>query len=326
MSDHNILETLSDLSDIGVDIHITDYNNIIFYDSALETNQNKVLQHKLAAYGADVAEREAVSGTFKHYIPPHFRPQPQQNNIGIYRKPQQLQKQEPTKNTSGQKPYQRLIKNQTLSATAINPIEVKRPIDDKLTEVRALCEKLNTVQEIIDAVHNYDSDTEWQKLASATVFFDGQHDADILMIGDMPSKEDELNGIPLSGIADKILQQVIKYTSNDQLPGVAKANLLFWRSINQNAHSHYYDLCIPFIQRLITVMEPKKILLFGALTTGHLTEAKGTMMSLRGTVQNIKIAPHSYSAFVTFHPHYLLRVPIAKKFFWLDLLKFFSES
>ena len=119
--------------------------------------------------------------------------------------------------------------------------------------------------------------------------------------------------------------QILKYTLPCEDIKIAKANLLFWRSLNPNSHSHYYPLCVPFMQRLISVMQPKKIILLGALPASLLTDAKGTMMSLRGTSQNIKAYNQSFSAFVTFHPNYLLRVPIAKKFFWLDLLKYFSD-
>ena len=80
------------------------------------------------------------------------------------------------------------------------------------------------------------------------------------------------------------------------------------------------------MRRLLMIMQPKKIILLGALPASLLTGAKGTMMSLRGTEQEIKLQGQSCSAFVTFHPNYLLRVPIAKKFFWLDLLKYFSEE
>jgi len=325
MSDMTPEELLCALSDLGIDIHLMDgsiQNNNA--DLFLGTVSQDIL-YKIQTKGADISERDAVSGHFKHFIPPHFRPQPNVKNIQSARHITPIKQPQKQINIEGQKPYKRIAQQQP-SAIQSDHIDIKRPIDDALKKITELCENLHTVQDIIKAVSDYKSDTEWQRLAFMPIFFDGDKNADILFIGDMPSKEDEQCQKPLSSDADKIMMQTLKYAFPEHNMKIARANLLFWRSLNPNSHSHYYPLCVPFMLRLIRVMQPKKIILLGALPASLLTGAKGTMMSLRGTSQEIKIDSQNYPAFVTFHPNYLLRVPIAKKFFWQDLLKYFSNE
>lgn len=333
MSDMMPAELLCALGDLGVDMHLVDgdsaaYDPVFFSDNAAQD-----VLHKIQMQGADISERDAVSGAFKTFIPPHFRPQPQMP-IGQNKTILQLNAQQPIaqRNIShnppikGQKPYKRIVQQAPLNAD-MSHIDVKRPIDAALKSVTDLCATLYDVDDVVKAAADYQSETVWQKLAPKSVFFDGDADADILLIGDMPSKQDEQHDKPLSGAADHIISQTMKYAlPSDKNIKVAKCNALFWRSLNPNSHNHYYPLCVPFIKRLIHIMQPKHIILLGALPASLLTDAKGTMMSLRGTSQKIKIEGQDFPAFVTFHPNYLLRVPIAKKYFWLDLLKYFSEA
>lgn len=325
MSDLTPAELLCALSDLGVDIHLLDGHSQNDDTDFFSDTASQDILHKIQTKGADISERDAVSGHFKHFIPSHFRPQPHNQKLQPIKNIQPIRSSQQTANIKGQKPYKRIAQQQP-SAVSSGQIDVKRPIDDALKKVEALCKNLHSVQDIIQAVSDYKSDTEWQRLASSPVFFDGDENADILFIGDMPSKEDEQFQKPLSSDADEIMMQTLKYALPDHNMKIAKANLLFWRSLNPNSHSHYYPLCVPFMQRLIHVMQPKKIILLGVLPASLLTGAKGTMMSLRGTSQEIKIDSQNYPAFVTFHPNYLLRVPIAKKFFWQDLLKYFSNQ
>ena len=185
----------------------------------------KALCIKIQTIGADVSERDAISGAFKNFMPPHFRPQPAAT-VNRAQPPNNIVAAPQIKSdVKGQKPYKRIVP-QAPQIAASETIDVKRPIDTALKEVEALCSTLHTVQDIIDAVKNYKSDTEWQKLAASTIFFDGDHDPDILFIGDIPSKEDEQFGKPLSGSADHILKETMKYVSESNIK-IARANLLF---------------------------------------------------------------------------------------------------
>ncbi len=84
------------------------------------------------------------------------------------------------------------------------------------------------------------------------------------------------------------------------------------------------DICRPFVEKHIALVNPKILLLLGGIATKTILDDNRGITKLRGqqfTASNPYLgAP--IPTHVMFHPSYLLRQPLAKRETWADLLAF----
>ena len=74
-------------------------------------------------------------------------------------------------------------------------------------------------------------------------------------------------------------------------------------------------MCIPFLRRQVRLVRPKTIVALGATAVKGLLATDRGINSLRGTWHDFDGIP----LMPTFHPAYLLRMPVAKRDAWNDL-------
>jgi len=143
------------------------------------------------------------------------------------------------------------------------------------------------------------------------VFGVGNPHADLVVIGEAPGKEEDEQAEPFVGrsgaMLDRMLVNVIKLPRE----AVYILNVLKCRPpSNRNPTAGEIESCMPFLERQLTAINPKLILVLGAFalrtlfpeTTGGIARNRGTWMNYRG----IEVMP-------TFHPAYLLREKRDKK-------------
>ena len=147
------------------------------------------------------------------------------------------------------------------------------------------------------------------------VFADGNPHADLMFIGEGPGADEDVTGIPFVGRAGELLSRMIAAMTFDRATETCIANIVKCRPPgNRNPADDEAAACMPYLKRQIAMVNPKVIVLLGAVPLLYLFNLKG-IMKLRGRwldYNGIPVMP-------TYHPAFLLRNPPAKKDAWADL-------
>ena len=160
-----------------------------------------------------------------------------------------------------------------------------------------------------------------KKTAAHTVFCAGNPSADIMIIGDVPEAGDDLAGQPFTGEVGALLTRMMGAIDLDLNTHCYMTTLIPWRTPGgRKPTSAETAHCLPFLKRHIELVQPKFLLLFGALTTGALLgidsipRARGSWHAYQSENLSAPIA-----CLATFAPAYLLKNPIHRKHVWEDL-------
>ena len=147
------------------------------------------------------------------------------------------------------------------------------------------------------------------------VFGVGDPNAELMLIGDAPRKEEDLEGEPFVGRAGKLLNKILAAINKNRLEGVYLANILKCRPPdNRDPLSSEVDKCEPYLIEQIEMIKPKLIMALGKVSAKILLKNEIPIDKMRGTVYNYYGTPLK----VTYHPDSLLRNPDFKKFAWED--------
>ena len=194
---------------------------------------------------------------------------------------------------------------------------------------RQLADQCNTIQELETAVKGYNG-CSIKKMAINTVFADGKLGASIMMIGEAPGANEDKEGIPFCGQSGKLLNNILPSIGLKR-EDVYITNTVFWRPPgNRRPTPEELELCRPFVEKHIELVNPKVIVLVGSTAVESLLGNKFSMHQIRNEYYNYTnpyLAKPIKTA-VIFHPSYLLRQPSKKKLMWFDMLKLktFLES
>ncbi|HEV2366052.1 MAG TPA: uracil-DNA glycosylase [Caulobacteraceae bacterium] len=157
--------------------------------------------------------------------------------------------------------------------------------------------------------------------ARQAVFYRGAADAPIMIVGEGPGAEEDLQGAPFVGRAGRLLDRMLGAAG---LNGrVFITNTVFWRPPgNRTPSPAEQAVCAPFLERAIELVKPRLLLLAGAAATQSVLRQKGGILSLRGRWSEWASADDAtrLPALPTLHPAFLLRTPAAKKMAWADML------
>ncbi len=157
--------------------------------------------------------------------------------------------------------------------------------------------------------------------ARQAVFSRGAPDAPVMIIGEAPGAEEDIQGAPFVGRAGKLLDRMLAAAG---LEGrVFITNTVYWRPPgNRTPSTAEQAACAPFLERAIALVKPRFLLLVGAAASGALLKQKSGILALRGRWFEWRSADGGLEvpALPTLHPAFLLRTPSAKKMAWQDLL------
>ena len=159
---------------------------------------------------------------------------------------------------------------------------------------------------------------ELSKSRQRVVFGEGNLKADLLFVGEGPGATEDSTGRPFVGRIGEVLTKMIENVLHVPRSEVYIANIVKCRPpdnrVPTESEAH---TCRPFLQKQISLIQPKIIVTLGATAYHYLTNDNSPMSNVRGTV----IQGDGYKIIPTFHPSYLLRNPSVKKEALGDLLK-----
>jgi len=148
-----------------------------------------------------------------------------------------------------------------------------------------------------------------------TVFGIGDRQAALMIVGEAPGAEEDRLGEPFVGRAGQLLDQMLRAIELERRR-VYITNVVKCRPPNnRNPHADEIASCIGYLQRQITLVAPRVILVLGRIAANSLLGTDATLASLRGRAHQRDGVP----VVVTYHPAYLLRTPRDKAKSWADL-------
>jgi DNA polymerase len=155
--------------------------------------------------------------------------------------------------------------------------------------------------------------------ATRLVFSDGNPQARIMFVGEAPGRDEDIEGLPFVGRSGKLLDRMIAAIGLDRGKAYI-ANVIPWRPPgNRTPTPQETQICLPFIQRQIELVNPDVLVTLGNPSTQTLLSTREGIMRARGKWLNYDTGTRTIRAIATFHPAYLLRSPSYKRMSWLDL-------
>jgi len=159
------------------------------------------------------------------------------------------------------------------------------------------------------------------KTRNTVVFGYGNSNADIVIVGEAPGADEDIQGKPFVGRAGKLLTDILKAIKIER-EEVYICNILKCRPPeNRNPLPDEISNCEPYLHKQLEIIKPKLILALGTFAAQTLLRIKEPLGKLRGKF-------HAYNGIkmmVTYHPAALLRNPNWKKPTWEDIQLFRKE-
>lgn len=153
------------------------------------------------------------------------------------------------------------------------------------------------------------------KTRTQTVFADGTPKARLLLVGEAPGRDEDLQGLPFVGRAGQLLNKMLAAIRLNR-EDVYICNVLKCRPPdNRTPMPDEVEKCSPYLEQQIALVKPVLIGALGLSAAQALLKTKASMASMRGRRFEYRGIP----LLATYHPAALLRNPGLKRDAWVDL-------
>jgi uracil-DNA glycosylase family 4 len=225
--------------------------------------------------------------------------------------------EEPVNRFAASAPPQRL-RPAAPSTQAEAPAPASVPGGDP-DEARTLAARAQTMDELRAIMDAYDG-CGLKLRATQLCFADGNPEAEIMLVGEAPGSEEDLQGKPFVGRAGQLLDRMLAAIGLDRTK-VFIVNTVPWRPPgNREPSPEEMALCQPFLHRQIELVAPKILVTLGNVPTKALFATTLGITRMRGQWKELTLGGHTVRAMPTLHPAYLLRQPAIKQLAWRDML------
>ncbi len=180
------------------------------------------------------------------------------------------------------------------------------------------CNSLDELQAALLALEDF----PLKKTASNLCFADGNPQAEVMIIGDVPGRDEDIEGKVFAGQNFVLLEKMLGAIG---LPvgSTSSFNFIPWRPPgNRTPTDAEIQICQPYIMRAIALCRPKFIFCLGGHPAQRLSGKSDGLLSLRGKWFDLAIGDKKIPVLASFHPSYLLKQPGQKRLAWRDLLSF----
>jgi DNA polymerase len=165
------------------------------------------------------------------------------------------------------RPAVRLASSVVQSAPA--PPQPRIAPAERAVAVTGTATTLNALREAIAAFDG----CALRDTASHLVWAEGDPDSPVLIIGEAPGRDEDRTGHPFAGADGTLLDQMLGSIGLTRTQ-VMLTPLLPWRPPGgRPPNAAELAICLPFLHRLITVMQPPRLMLFGSTAARTLLPA-----------------------------------------------------
>ena len=178
--------------------------------------------------------------------------------------------------------------------------------------------KISSLEELKSYMSDFKG-CELYKSSTNMVFSDGNPKSEIMLIGEAPGHDEDIQGKPFVGRSGKLLDKMLEAIELNR-EKVYIANIIPWRPPNNRRPTdEEIETCLPFIKKHIELINPKVLMLLGSTATFALLKNTEGITKIRGKWVDLNFNTISVPTLPTFHPAFLLRQPAQKKHVWEDL-------
>ena len=156
-----------------------------------------------------------------------------------------------------------------------------------------------------------------------TVLAAGAPGCPIVIVGEAPGRDEDLQGFPFVGKSGQLLDNILAAVNLHRGKEVAIINVLKCRPpFNRDPKPEEASACRAFLMRQLELLAPKVLILMGRHAVNALLPepADRSIEALREKRFECSLFGRSVPTVVTYHPSYLLRNPVAKEKSWHDML------
>ncbi len=147
------------------------------------------------------------------------------------------------------------------------------------------------------------------------VFGEGNEKARLMLIGEGPGNDEDVQGMPFVGKAGQLLTKILQAIEIER-EEVYITNIIKCRPPqNRNPEPDEIENCYPFLLKQIQAIRPRIICALGTFSAQTLLKTDVKITALRGKVYDFS----GIQLFPTYHPAYLLRNPEKKREVWEDM-------
>ena len=176
-------------------------------------------------------------------------------------------------------------------------------------------EKLNKLKKKIQSIKNCDL----KKNATNLVFADGNINSKIMIIGEAPGVNEDVEGKPFVGRAGKLLDKMLAAIKLDRTK-VYISNVVNYRPpANRKPTEIEIERYLPYLKSHIEIINPEILVLLGSTALNTLIGNEVVISKARGKWMQKEIGTTKPWIIASFHPAFLMRQPEQKKLAWIDL-------
>lgn len=150
------------------------------------------------------------------------------------------------------------------------------------------------------------------------VFGIGKKDADIMLIGEGPGENEDLQGQPFVGRSGQLLDKFLESVDLSRNKNVYIANMVKCRPPkNRDPKPEEQDMCIRWLREQFKIIKPKIVICVGRISAQRLIDK-----DFKVTKQHGEFIDKNGTLFMgTYHPAAILRNPNNKELAFGDWLK-----
>lgn len=195
------------------------------------------------------------------------------------------------------------------------PIDGERRAAESAKVLAPVCSSLEELRQTLEGFEGL----AIRQTATQLVFADGNPEADIMVIGEAPGREEDRHGKPFVGESGKLLDRMLGAIGMDRNT-VYITNTVLWRPPgNRKPNPVETETMLPFLIRHIELVEPKLIVLAGGAALSALFGMEARITRERGKWRTYEASFGPVPLLPLYHPAYLLRQPSLKREAWADL-------
>ena len=195
---------------------------------------------------------------------------------------------------------------------------------DAETGARRIAREATSLEALEIALRNFDG-CGLKATATKLCFYRGAPRAELMIVGEAPGRDEDLEGKPFVGRAGRLLDKMLAAIGLTEAD-VHITNIVYWRPPGNRTPTPQEALaCRPFLERQIELVAPKILVAVGGAAAKEILGVAEGIMRLRGKWREVMVGDRKIAAMATLHPAYLLRTPAAKQLAWMDLLQIKSK-
>ncbi len=207
------------------------------------------------------------------------------------------------------------------------PTSVSNTNTEIIKNITIELEKINDLEDLFHYIKNLPY-CPLKNFAQNTVLFDGNKNSKIMLIGEAPGEDEDIEGRPFCGKSGKLLDNILNTFFLDRTK-IYITNVLPWRPpANRKPSLEEINMFKPIVEKHISLINPELIIAIGSTAMTCLLDDGNKISENTGNVfeYNNSFLKTSKKLTVIYHPAFLIRNYKMKKKTWQDIIKIQNET